>query len=110
MKNIKILSLLLGVAIAGAGLLYGCSSGGDSDSDGSGGSGGSGNSGDQEQIVEIAMEPLNHIFKAEGGTTQFNVICKGKWTIVPSDDWFSVEPQEGFGNGSVRVTANANVS
>lgn len=110
MKNIKILSLLLGVTIAGTGLLYGCSSGGDSDSDGSGGSGGSGNSGDQEQIVEIAMEPLNHIFTAEGGTTQFNVICKGKWTIVPSDDWFSVEPQEGFGNGSVRVTANANVS
>ena len=77
MKNIKILSLLLGVAIAGTGLLYGCSSGGDSDSDGSGGSGGSENSGDQEQIVEIAMEPLNHIFKAEGVQPNSTSFAKG---------------------------------
>ena len=106
-------SLLFGLLAfcCGSGLFYACSTGSSGSEDDEGGDSGPvlpPDSGGESGVISVT--PAGHTFPAAGGETEFKVVCGGGWHVVPSDGWFRFEPESGTGNGTVRVTADANAT
>ena len=56
-----------------------------------------------EEITELK-------FKAEGETKEFKIATSVAWEIVSNADWFTVTPNSGEYNATIKVTAKRNES
>jgi|GEM_PF-1956626 len=57
--------------------------------------------------LSVSTNTLN-VALANGSTASFNVNSNISWSVVSSQSWLSVSPENGSGNGTVTVTAEAN--
>lgn len=61
------------------------------------------------QEAELAVEPASHTLTNAGGTVTSTITGNASWTATKgSEDWFTMTPASGSGNGSIVFTVSPN--
>lgn len=56
----------------------------------------------------LRVEPQNIAFSSEGGSRQVSVSCNRDWNITNDNDWLTIAPLSGDGDGSFTIEASPN--
>lgn len=57
---------------------------------------------------EFDSAPVSLTIEAAGSSQTKTITCSGKWTVSTEDDWITVTPSEGTGNGSITIAVASN--
>jgi len=63
---------------------------------------------DENTTSQLEVTPSNQNITAQSGTTTLNISSNTAWTVTENVSWLSVYPTNGFGNGTVLVSYDAN--
>ncbi len=59
--------------------------------------------------LSVSTNTLN-VASANGSTASFNITSNINWTVASDQSWLTVNPANGSGNGTINVTAEANLT